>query len=233
MSLFSRWLRRKPDSALADTARREWNAQPPPSPRALWETLRFVAMDTETSGLDPARDRLISIGACAIQGSAVRIGESFAALLRQDAPSAEANVLIHGIGHGAQAAGEAPDRALAAFLAFACKDVLVGYHAAFDVMVLDRALRAALGLRFRPVSLDLALLLPALESRGAGWELDQWLAHYGLRAFARHDALADAAATGELFLVALSKAHARGLRRLSDLLRLQRHQSELRRLTPA
>jgi DNA polymerase-3 subunit epsilon len=232
VSLLARWLGRKPDSDLALAARREWSAASQPSPRAPCESLRFVAVDTETSGLDPARDRLISIGACVIEAGAACIGESFEVLLRQDRPSTEANVLIHGIGHGRQAAGDAPERALAAFLAFARRDVLIGYHTAFDVMVLDRAMRAALGLRFRPVSLDLALLLPGLEAQGAGWELDQWLARYGLRPFARHDALADAAVTGELFLIALSKADARGLRSLGDLVRLQRRQIELQRLTP-
>jgi DNA polymerase-3 subunit epsilon len=97
--------------------------------------------------------------------------------------------------------------------------------------VLQRALRSALGIVYRPACLDLALLLPALDAKGAaGWQLDQWLVLYGLRAFARHHALADAMASGELFLIALQKARARGLDSLGDLVRLQKQQLHLTRL---
>jgi DNA polymerase-3 subunit epsilon len=228
-----RWLRRKPDSEAALAARGLWSALPAPSPRAPFDALRFVAVDTETSGLDPARDRLISIGACAVEAGALRVGESFQALLRQQRPSAPENVLIHGIGHHAQAAGMQPDQALAAFLAFARRNVLVGYHTLFDVTVLARAMRTALGIRYRPVSLDLALLLPGLEGSGSDWELERWLARYGLRAYARHEALADAAAAAELFLPALQWAATRRLQTLGDLLRLQERQLALWRFAKA
>lgn len=231
MSLLARWLRRLPESDAAVAARREWEQLAYPSRRASLDTLRFVGVDTETSGLDPVRDQLISIGACAIDAGGIRIGETFSALLRQDQPSTVDNVLIHGIGHGAQAAGEAPERALAGYLRFARRDALVGYHTLFDLRVLQRALRSALGIVYRPACLDLALLLPALDAKGAaGWQLDQWLVLYGLRAFARHHALADAMASGELFLIALQKARARGLDSLGDLVRLQKQQLHLTRL---
>jgi DNA polymerase-3 subunit epsilon len=233
VSFLARWLRRGPDSEAALAARRLWSALPAPSPRAPIDALRFVAVDTETSGLDPARDRLISIGACAVEAGALRVGESFQALLRQERPSAPENVLLHGIGHNAQAAGMQPDQALAAFLAFARRNVLVGYHTLFDVTVLARAMRGALAIRYRPVSLDLALLLPGLEGGGAEWELDRWLARYGLRAFSRHDALADATAAAELLLVALQRSASRRRQSLGDLLRLQDQQLALKRFASA
>jgi DNA polymerase-3 subunit epsilon len=230
VSLFARWLRRLPESDAAVVARREWERLVYPSRGTSLDTLRFVCVDTETSGLDPKRDRLISIGACAIDAGGIRIGETFSTLLRQDQPSSADNVLIHGIGHGAQAAGEAPERALAEYLRFARRDALVGYHTLFDLSVLQRAVRRALGIAYRPPCLDLALLLPALDAKGAGWQLDQWLALYGLQAFTRHHALADGMASGELFLIALHKARARGLRSLGDLVRLQKQQLHLIRL---
>jgi DNA polymerase-3 subunit epsilon len=227
---FARWLRRLPESDAAVGARREWELLAHPARGAALDTLRFIGVDTETSGLDPKRDRLISIGACAIDAGGVHIGETFSALLHQEQPSTAENVLIHGIGHGAQAAGEAPAEALAGYLRFARRDTLVGYHTLFDLRMLQRAVRSALGIAYRPTCLDLALLLPALDAKEAGWELDRWLALYGLRAFARHHALADAVASGELFLMALQKARARGLHCLGDLVRLQKQQLHLTRM---
>jgi DNA polymerase-3 subunit epsilon len=232
VSLFDRWRRRLPTSDLALAARHDWSRLTPIRGSAALDSVRYVMVDTETGGLDPKRDRLIAIGACAVAAGALRVGESFAALLRQEQPSAVANVLIHGIGHGAQAAGQPPAEALAAYLRFARRDTLVGYHAPFDLLVVQRAVRDALGIAYRPACLDLALLLPALEAQpdSARWELDRWLARFRLRAFERHNALADAAATGELFLIALHKARARGLHTLGELLKLQKQQGKLVRM---
>jgi DNA polymerase-3 subunit epsilon len=228
---FQRWLRPLPESDAAVAARREWGGLAYPSGGTSLDTLRFVGVDTETSGLDPERDRLISIGACLVEAQRIAIGETFSALLRQEQLSSADNVLIHGIGHGAQAAGEAPEQALADYLRFAGRDAVVGYHTPFDLRVLQRAVRRALGIAYRPPCLDLALLLPALDTKGAtGWQLDQWLARYGLRAFARHDAMADATASAELFLIALQKARARGAGSLGDLMRLQKQQLHLARM---
>ncbi len=170
---------RKPSSEAALRARREWQSMSVSQLSAPLEELRWVAVDTETSGLDPRRDELISIGACAGQGWAINPRDSFEAMLRQDLPSGVDNVLVHGIGHAAQAAGEAPARALAAYLRYARRDVVVGYHTLFDRTVLTRAIREQLGIAYRPHTLDVALLLPALveELASAGRDLDSWLQH--------------------------------------------------------
>ena len=194
--------------------------------------LRWVAVDTETSGLDPRRDHLISIGACAGRGSAIDTSDSFEALLRQDRASAADNVLVHGIGHAAQAAGESPEQALAAYLRYARADVIVGYHTLFDRTMLERAVREKLGVAYRPLALDVALLLPAFMDGpvNGGWDLDRWLARFGLRVYTRHDALADAFATAQLFLVVLARARSAGLDRLADLLKSQKTALELKAL---
>jgi DNA polymerase-3 subunit epsilon len=229
VSWIARWLRRRP-AGLEEQIRREWETLSAPVRGAALDSVRFVAVDTETSGLDARRDRLLSIGACSIRAGSLQLGTAFAVLLQQQQPSTTDNVLIHGIGHAAQAAGQCQEEALAAYLRFARRDVLVGYHTLFDLMMLQAAVRHVLHIAYRPLHLDLALLLPALEREGTGWDLDRWLQHYGLRAFARHDALADAAAAGELFLIAQARARSRGVRTLGGLLRLQKHQLALDRL---
>ena len=231
MSWFARWLRRRP-SGVEEALRREWETLHEPARNSALDGVRFVAVDTETSGLDPKRDRLLSIGACSIQAGSLELGTAFAVVLQQHQPSMADNVLIHGIGHAAQAAGQGPEEALAAYLRFARRDVVVGYHTLFDVTMLQAAVRRVLHIAYRPLHLDLALLLPALEREATGSDLDRWLQRYGLRAFARHDALADAAAAGELFLIAQERARARGVHSLGDLLRLQKHQLALDRLAP-
>ena len=66
-----------------------------------------MVVDCETSGLDAARDRLLSVGAVAVRGGRIELGSGFRMVLRQDAPSDPANILVHGIGGEAQFGGRA------------------------------------------------------------------------------------------------------------------------------
>jgi DNA polymerase-3 subunit epsilon len=217
-----------PDTEVGRSARHEWARAVAPAPGAALEQVRWVALDTETSGLDPRQARILSIGACSIEHGVVALAASFEAVLRQQEMSAVDNVLVHGIGHGAQAAGEPADVALAAYLRFARADVVVGYHTLFDLVLLARSIRSEFGIRYRPLSLDLALLLPALSGRpeAVGWELDRWLEHYHIGIAGRHQALGDAFAAAQLFLLVLARARAQGLRSVRHLLRLQARQLE-------
>ena len=210
-----------------------WKRLPTPAHSASAAKTDWLVVDTETSGLDPKRDRLLAIGACRLRGGAIDLGDSLEVSLRQDQPSAHANVLIHGIGHDAQASGDDPQEALAAFLAFAGKSVVAGFHTLFDVHILQREMRERLGVRFRPIYVDLALLLPALVARPGAFagDLDTWLQHFGVRSFARHSAVGDALCTAELLLIALCQAQQRGLASVAELARLQKAQLELSRYT--
>ena len=229
MTLLGRWLGRAPDSETARAARHAWRDAAKPAQDTALDRVRWVVVDTETSGLDPHRDRILSIGACAIEHGRVALAATFEAFLRQREPSTVENVLVHGIGHHAQGTGEQPDSALAGYLRFARADVMVGYHTLFDVVMLDRAARAHLGIRYDPLSIDLGLILPPLTQQpgAAGWDLDRWLGHYRLGMSGRHDALADAFATAQLFLLALQHARRRGIGTLRELLRVQVRQLAL------
>lgn len=172
---------------------------------------RWLVLDVESSGLDPERDRLISIAAVAVQreapaqGTGLRIvpSDSFEVVLQQ--PSVEAvpdraNILVHGIGVGAQRAGMAPVAALQAFVAYAGAAPLIGYHVGFDRLLLQRAEQEHGVLAPRRRWLDLAELAPVLRRDVAGRALDDWLQAFGIQCLARHQAAADALATAELLL---------------------------------
>ena len=206
------------EPGLAERAR-AWREQPAVSDGIPLTQARFIVVDVETSGLDMRKDRLLSIGACAVEGMRLRAGESYATILQRDETSARANILIHGIGPQAQAAGEAPEESLLGFLEFAGRYPLVAFHASFDQTMLDRALRESLGVRLINPWLDLAQLGPALfpEARLIMAGLDDWLTYFGLRARARHRAMDDAFVTAELFLILLARARQRSLTTVSAL----------------
>ncbi len=225
MSLFARLFGRGPAIAPALAARLgAWKALAGEGERVPLDEARFVLVDVETSGLDPRRDRLIAVGAVALRGRRLEVGQGFEVVIRDEGAAADKAVLIHGIAPGERARGEPAGEALMSFLEYAGRSALVAFHAPFDRAVLERAVRATLGARIPNPWLDLAWLAPALYPR-LGLEregLDPWLEHFGLKPHVRHRALGDALITGELFLVLLAQARATGVRDLAGLRRLAR-----------
>lgn len=206
-----------------------WRARPAPRHDRPMTESRYVVVDVESSGLDPLRDRLIAIGAVAVDRGRIALADSFEVVLQQSEASAHDNILIHGIGGTMQRTGTPPAEALLAFLDYLGKDPLIAFHVAFDQALIARAMRAFLGLNFEHDWVDLAFVAPALHPRIARRTrtLDDWTRECGIANYARHTALADALATAELLLrlrVRLDEGgHAsfRGLKRLQESWRRQ------------
>src|SRR5690606_11558465 len=140
---------------------------------------RWVVVDTETSGLDPQRDALLSIGAVAVDADGIRVGDSFEVVLRHEAAGDAENGVLHGIGWGAQRAGIPLAEAMPAFAAYVGDAPCVAFHATFDRTVLARAFAAA-GAGAAPSRwLDVAELAAALhpdQHKRGERSLDDWLA---------------------------------------------------------
>jgi DNA polymerase-3 subunit epsilon len=182
--------------------------------RTPLEGARWVVVDCETSGLDAARDRLLSVGAVAVKDGGVELQEFFQGKIRQSTPSSRENILIHGIGGDAQRDGRPLAEVIDALRRFVADGRPVAFHAPFDAAVLRRH-----GLALRAKWLDLAALAPALfPAKGkADSPLEHWLGVFGIAARARHDALGDAFATAQLLLVALSEARRQRVESVEDL----------------
>jgi DNA polymerase III subunit epsilon len=185
--------------------------------RTPLDAARWVVIDCETSGLDAARDRLLSVGAVAVQGGRIAPAESFGALVRQQAPSKPDNIVVHGIGGDAQLGGRPLEEVIGGLAAFAAGGVPVAFHAPFDAAVLRRH-------GFRPPTLwhDLAALAPALFPQRRAKVLDDWLAEFGIPTQPRHDALGDAFATAQLLLVMLAEAKRQRVDTVEALMKVER-----------
>ena len=175
------------------------------------DPLRWVVLDTETSGLDPRRDRLLSIAAVALDLSVpqrpptLRLADSFEAVLLQrgTAPAGKGgkgrgDILIHGIGLGAQAQGMDVRHALLAFERYVGASPLLAFHSNFDRALLDRHMAQTLGHKLRNPWVDLEHVAAVLCKQPRRVALDEWLQRLGLHCEARHQAAADALVTAQL-----------------------------------
>lgn len=173
---------------------------------ATQEPSRWLMVDVETSGLDPARDRLLAIAAIGLEVDwasrrlSVVLADSFEVVLRQEAPSGRDNILLHGIGVQRQKEGVPALEALGAFAAFAGAAPLLAFHAAFDEALIGRHAREALGSAPPNPWLDIEQLCGVTHPEVRARSLDEWMAHFGIRCAARHQAIADALAECDLLL---------------------------------
>lgn len=167
---------------------------------------RWVVLDVETSGLDPARDRLLAIAAIAVRVDwgagrlAIDLGDSFEVFLRQQEVSSRENILLHGIGAQRQTEGLPVPEALAAFRAYIGASPLLAFHAPFDQTLVNRYLRDEPGGQPPNPWLDIEQLCAVTHEQARCRSLDEWLAHFGIECAVRHQAAADTLAECELLL---------------------------------
>jgi DNA polymerase-3 subunit epsilon len=192
-----------------------WQALPRAALDAPVGESRCVVVDVETSGLSLQDDKLISIGAVAVVNGKVSLGDSFYVVLQQQSASEKGNILLHGIGTAEQLEGVLPADALLDFLEFLGRSPLIAFHVTFDETMIRRAMSEYLGFSFKHPWLDLAYVMPSLNPPLAKKHhaLDDWIGHFGIRIDIRHNALADALATAQLFQVALAQA---GSKKIAD-----------------
>ncbi len=203
-----------------------WRNLPKISRNGKLDAMRFVVIDVESSGLNLGRDHLIAIGAVAVTNGKVDMADSFEVVLQQIETSSHENIVIHGIGGSAQRNGVPPVEALLAFLDYLQKSPLVAFHVTFDETMIRRAMKQFLGFRFRHDWLDLAYVVPGLfpELSKEYRVLDEWQDHFGIQNVARHNAVADAISTAQLFLLAARQARKKRIDSFHALLHVEKAQ---------
>jgi DNA polymerase-3 subunit epsilon len=180
----------------------------------------WVVVDCETSGLNPKRDRLLSVAAVGVTAERIAAGRAYAAVLQQQEPSRVDNILVHGLGGEAQLGGDPAQQVLRELAGFMNDAIPVAFHAPFDKAVLAKASSQAGVPAARKRWLDLAVLAPVLFPDRKANDLDSWLAAFAIECAARHEALGDAYATAQLLLVVLGKARSEGVATAEALIRL-------------
>ena len=168
------------------------------------ESERWLVLDVETTGLDAQNDQMLAIAAMAVRVDwrarriALQPGDSLAVNLRPTRVSDKANILVHGLGVGAQRQGLDPAAAMQAFEQWAQGAHLVAFHASFDRAMLQRYAREHLGQPLKHEWLDIAHLCRVSHPQVKARALDDWLAHFNIACVARHEANADVMAECDL-----------------------------------
>lgn len=187
------------------------------APETPIEQVRFVVLDSETTGLNPLKDRIVTIGAIAVVNHEILIEDSYEALLKVEYNSAA--VTIHGVTREESLAGLDEPEALQQFLKYLGDGVIVGHHIGHDVDTFNAGYERHFGFRMENVSLDTMALTLHLERDGAfagrdaiqQFSLDALCTLFDIIPHDRHTAPGDAFMTALVFqrLLRLAAKHGR------------------------
>jgi len=199
-----------------------WHRRGPRVPTIALGALDFVAIDTETTGLDPQADALVALAAVPFRDGKPCVGDGYTRLVNPGRPIPDAARAIHGIGDADVAQAPAPAVALPPFLALCAGRAIVAHTAAFDLTLINRAARAAGLDPVESPALDIGALAHGLFP--AWWDLSlEGLAHLvEVEPIARHTAEGDALTAGLIFVKLLPLLEQRGVTTLRAALAFQR-----------
>ena len=162
-------------------------------------SLEAVALDTETTGLNTGRDRMVQAGAVALRGGAIDNGETFERLIDPDMPIPPSSTAVHGLSDDDMRAAERASEALPALMRWIGPRVVIGYAIGFDLAML-KAEHGRLGLAWRPCrSLCVRQLAAVAGLRLANPSLDAIAERLGIGIAERHQALGDARVAAAIF----------------------------------
>ncbi len=179
--------------------------------------LEAAVVDCETTGLDPARARLLEIAAVALDGE--RIGETplFATLVDPERSIPPEATAVHGIDAAAVAGAPTAATVLPPFVEAVGRRVVIGHSIGFDLAIVAAECRRAGLAPWEPAwVLDLRLLAEVAAPRLAGYSLEALAVWLGVDLGQRHRAEGDARATAALFLALLPRLREGGIRTLAE-----------------
>ena len=162
---------------------------------------RFVVFDCETTGLDYKSDRILSIGAIAIQNDQIVVSDFMEVFLYQDIFKPE-SVPIHGILKEGDEEKITEYEAINYFLNYIKDATLVGHHIGFDIEMINLALHRLDAGKLKNQIMDTNVMYQKLKYLPVEQHasLDELCDIFNIKKSDRHTASGDAFITALLFL---------------------------------
>jgi len=204
------------DEELSAKSWRMWSLAAWKSTHLMLNTLDFIVLDTETTGLRPGADRVIELAGVRLRGN--EIVDTFETLVN---PSRRIPPFITKFtGISPEMVKDAPTakEVMPDFLRFIEGATIVGHNVSFDSNFLSYEAHL-LGQVFPTDDLDTIMLARRLCPGLKRFKLDALAAHLNISTHNRHRAMGDATVTAAIFLKLLELARGQGIVTLEHLRR--------------
>jgi len=176
-----------------------------------------VVVDCETTGLDVAKDDIITIAAVKVRGNRILTSEKFVAVARPEAKMNAEAIKVHRLLESDVEGGERIRQIMRDFLHFVGGRPLVGYYLEFDVAMIDKNVLPLIQIELPNRMIEVSEMYYERRYGNAqpGEQIDlsfvRMLHELGIPMLDQHDALNDAIMTAEAY-VALKDMKERGVR---------------------
>jgi len=177
--------------------------------------LTYTVFDTETTGLNPNQDEIISIGATRIVKGRLLHQEVFDQLVDPQRHVPATSVEIHGIAPEMLTGQPTIDHVLPKFYKFVDDTVLLGHNLAFDMRMLQVKEKST-NIQFTNPILDTLLLSAVVHPNQTDHSIEAIAQRLGINVMGRHTALGDAIVTGEIFLKFIPLLAEQGIKTLEQ-----------------
>lgn len=201
------------------------NFQNPIDKDKLLTDLDYVVFDTETTGFDIQKDKILSIGAVTISKGEIQVAQSFECYIEQDFTE-NPSIAIHGIMPHNHYEKISEEEALKDFLQYIKGKILIGHHVGFDIAMLNQAIKRQLPDKLKNYTFDTAMLYHRLKyplqqsySPSEDYTLDALSGQFNISTSDRHTAAGDAFITAILFLKLIDKLQKQGVTTFKKLLK--------------
>ena len=185
---------------------------------------RYLAVDLETTGLDPRSAEIVSFGWVTLQGLQIQLDSARHQVVRTRGAIPEHSAVIHQITDDTAAAGAPLEQVLGRLLETLAGRVMIAHHAQVEFGFLDAACRRLYGTGFLVPVVDTQYLARRwLERRNRTYgpgalRLAALRERYNLPRYQAHNALTDALAAAELFTAQVAQQETPRAMPLKDFL---------------
>lgn len=165
----------------------------------------FICFDCETTGLNPKKDDIISIGAVKIQNNTIKTSEHFTRFIKPKTQLQSEAIKVHHIRQMDLEEAEEIDKVIGEFLDFIGNKILVGYFLEFDVAMINKYLKPRLGVTLPNKTLEVSATyydykIETIPQGNVDLRFNTILKELNIPRLGKHDALNDAIMTSMMFL---------------------------------
>ncbi|MDD2895378.1 MAG: 3'-5' exonuclease [Aliarcobacter sp.] len=165
----------------------------------------YVCLDCETSGLNPKKDEILSIGAVHIKENKILMRKTFNIFLKSSKYINPESIKIHHIRPIDLENGINPQDGIYQLLEFIGSRPIVGYYIKFDVAIISKYTKEYIGINLPNETIEVSSMYYKIRKKSTDYEFidlkfDTILKNLNIPTLGKHDALNDAIMTSMMFL---------------------------------
>lgn len=171
----------------------------------------YVVFDTETTGLNPKKDDIVSIGAVKIKDNKILTSQTFEVFIKNSCEMSSKSIEIHRLRPVDLQNAKTTEVAIREFLDFIGSRPLVGYYLEFDVSMINKYIKPMLGITLPNKKIEVSEIyfdqtICLIPQGNIDLRFDTILKNCGVPNMGAHNAVNDAIMTAMIFLKLKNKS---------------------------